>query len=454
MLNIVVLAAGKGTRMKSSLPKVLHPVAGKPLLGHVLDTSRELASGETINVVIGHGAELVEERLAADDIRFIMQAEQLGTGHAVQQALPYFDAEATVLILYGDVPLIKRETLDSLVSKVSEQSLGLLTLNLDNPKGYGRIERNDDGDVIAIVEQKDANEAQLRINEVNTGVMAVLGKHLQEWLPKLSNNNAQEEYYLTDIIALAQQSGIAIETEQPNAEWEVLGVNNRAQQAELERFYQQDRAQQLMTDGLTLLDPNRFDVRGSLSVGQDVVIDVNCVFEGEVTLGNGVSIGPNCVIKNATIGDNSTVKAHSMLEDANLAAQCEVGPYARLRPGATLKNGAKVGNFVEIKKTTMGVGSKANHLTYLGDATIGDGVNIGAGTITCNYDGVNKFQTEISDGAFIGSNTALVAPVKVGTNATVGAGSTVNSDVPDKHLAVARSKQRNIDGWQRPEKKK
>ncbi|GAB1256690.1 bifunctional UDP-N-acetylglucosamine diphosphorylase/glucosamine-1-phosphate N-acetyltransferase GlmU [Aurantivibrio plasticivorans] len=454
MLNIVVLAAGKGTRMKSSLPKVLHPVAGKPLLGHVLDTSRELASGETINVVIGHGAELVEERLAADDIRFIMQAEQLGTGHAVQQALPYFDAEATVLILYGDVPLIKRETLDSLVSKVSEQSLGLLTLNLENPTGYGRIERNDDGDVIAIVEQKDANEAQLRINEVNTGVMAVFGKHLQEWLPKLSNDNAQGEYYLTDIIALAQQSGIAIETEQPNAEWEVLGVNNRAQQAELERFYQQDRAQQLMTDGLTLLDPNRFDVRGSLSVGQDVVIDVNCVFEGEVTLGNGVSIGPNCVIKNATIGDNSTVKAHSMLEDANLAAQCEVGPYARLRPGATLKDGAKVGNFVEIKKTTMGVGSKANHLTYLGDATIGDGVNIGAGTITCNYDGVNKFQTEISDGAFIGSNTALVAPVKVGTNATVGAGSTVNSDVPDKHLAVARSKQRNIDGWQRPEKKK
>lgn len=454
MLNVVILAAGKGTRMKSSLPKVLHPIAGRPLLKHVLDTANSLESDEPLNVVIGHGADQIEAALSAENIRFIQQTEQLGTGHAVQQALPHIQKDAVVLILYGDVPLIKQETLEKLVKLVSKDSLALLTLSLEDPTGYGRIERDENGKVIAIVEQKDANESQLAIDEINTGVMAVYGEHLQQWLPKLSNANAQGEYYLTDIIALAKDDNIAINTEQPDNEWEVLGVNNRIQQAELERFYQQELAENLMANGLTLLDPARFDCRGQLTVGQDVVIDVNCVFEGEVSIGNNVNIGPNCSIKNAVIGDNCTIKANTVIEDAELGNACEAGPFARLRPGTKLSTKAKIGNFVEIKKATLGEGSKVNHLSYVGDAQLGEHVNIGAGTITCNYDGVNKWITEIGDNAFIGSNSSLVAPVKIGKGATVGAGSTINQEVPDDHLSVARGKQKNLSGWSRPTKKK
>ncbi|MEX1033092.1 MAG: bifunctional UDP-N-acetylglucosamine diphosphorylase/glucosamine-1-phosphate N-acetyltransferase GlmU [Cellvibrionaceae bacterium] len=453
MLNIVVLAAGKGTRMKSSLPKVLHPVAGRSLLQHVLDTARRLDHKPPINTVVGHGAEQIEATLTAPDIRFILQAEQLGTGHAVQQALPYIDASDTVLILYGDVPLIKEATLSELAQCVSDNSLGLLTLHTNSPDGYGRIVRDEGGRVSAIVEQKDASREQLTIKEVNTGVMAVAGVHLQRWLPQLSNGNAQGEYYLTDIIALAKADGVDVRTKQPAHEWEVLGINNRAQQAELERIYQQELARGFMEQGLSLTDPARFDCRGELRFGDDVKIDFNCLIEGQVTLGNNVYIAPNCCLKNASIGDNCVIKANTIIEDATLANGCEAGPFARLRPGTRLANGAKVGNFVEVKNASLGEGSKANHLTYLGDAQIGKNVNVGAGTITCNYDGANKSKTEIGDEAFIGSNTALVAPVKVGKGATVGAGSTISRNVPDDQLAVARGEQRNIEGWKRPKKR-
>jgi bifunctional UDP-N-acetylglucosamine pyrophosphorylase / glucosamine-1-phosphate N-acetyltransferase len=452
MLDIVVLAAGKGTRMKSNLPKVLHPVAGRPLLQHVLDTARCFAEAN-LHVVIGHGAELVEQRLAGDDVQFVMQAEQLGTGHAVQMAAPALRDDSIVLILYGDVPLIQAATLQSLVETVGEGSMGLLTVQLEDPTGYGRIVRNHEGMVSAIVEQKDAKPEQLAIDEVNTGVMAMRSADLQRWLPQLSSDNAQQEYYLTDVIALAQQEGIVINTVNPDSEMEVLGVNNRQQQAELERYYQEHLADQLMVDGVTLIDPTRFDCRGSLKAGHDVEIDINCVFEGDVRLGNDVKIGPNCVISNSQIGDGTIIKANSVLEDAVVADQCDIGPFARLRPGTNLASKAKIGNFVETKKVNIGVGSKVNHLTYIGDAEIGEGANIGAGTITCNYDGVNKSKTEIGDGAFIGSNSSLVAPVKIGAGATVGAGSTVAKDVDANQLAVARGKQRNIDNWPKPEKR-
>lgn len=453
MLDIVVLAAGKGTRMKSNLPKVLHPIAGKPLLQHVLDTAKTLVD-INIHVVIGHGAELVEQRLAAESVSFVMQEQQLGTGHAVQQAASALRPDAIVLILYGDVPLIRAETLQQLVAMVSPTSMGLLTVNLADPSGYGRIVRNANNQVTAIVEQKDATAEQLTISEVNTGVMAMRSADLLRWLPQLSNNNAQKEYYLTDVIAMAQADGIAVNTVNPRAEMEVLGVNNRQQQAQLERFFQQALAEQLMVDGVTLLDPARFDCRGSLSAGNDVEIDVNCIFEGDVRLGNGVKIGPNCVIINSVIGDNTIIKANSILEEAVIADACDIGPFARLRPGTRLASKAKIGNFVETKKANIGIGSKVNHLSYIGDAEIGDGANVGAGTITCNYDGVNKFKTEIGAGAFIGSNTSLVAPIKIGAGATVGAGSTVTKDVDQDQLAVARGKQRNIDGWEKPTKNK
>lgn len=453
-LNIVILAAGKGTRMKSSLPKVLHPIAGKSLLQHVLDTARGLDGKGPLNVVVGHGAEKVEALLAADDVQFVRQEQQLGTGHAVQQALPNIDPEATVLILYGDVPLIRQATLKRLLSSVSENQLALLTVELENPSGFGRIERDEAGSVVAIVEDKDASSAQLAIKEINTGIMALPGKYLHEWLPDLSNNNAQGEYYLTDIIALANTRGVNVFAQQTKDEWEVLGVNDRLQQAQLERVYQSNIAQKLMQNGLTLMDPNRFDCRGELIVGNDVVVDINCLFEGKVEIGNNVKIGPNCTIKNAVIGDNCVIKANTVIEEASMAANCEAGPFARLRPKANLKAGAKVGNFVEIKKANIGEGSKVNHLTYIGDAEIGNNVNVGAGTITCNYDGVNKWLTEIGDDAFIGTNTSLVAPVKVGKGATTGAGSTITQTIPDSQLSVARAKQRNIEGWQRPTKKK
>ncbi len=452
MLDIVVLAAGKGTRMKSSLPKVLHHLAGRPLLQHVLDTAHQLGS-DSIQVVVGHGAEQVEAQLAAADVRYVLQAEQLGTGHAVAQAADQLRDEAVVLILYGDVPLIGRETLERLLSQVTEHSMSLLTVNLNDPNGYGRILRNHRGDVLEIVEQKDADHEQLSITEVNTGVMALKGDQLKRWLPQLSNDNGQREYYLTDIIALANRNGVQVLAEQPASEIEVLGINNRQQLAELERYYQEHLAEALMLEGVTLLDPMRFDCRGTLITGQDVVIDINCVFEGEVNLGNNVHIGPNCHLKNITIGDNTIIRPNSVLEDSVVGADCDVGPFARLRPSARLERGAKIGNFVEVKKSTIGEGSKVNHLSYIGDTEIGVRANIGAGTITCNYDGVNKFKTEIGDGAFVGSNTSLVAPVNIGKGATVGAGSTVTKDVADDELTIARGKQRNITGWKKPEKK-
>lgn len=452
MLDIVILAAGKGTRMRSDLPKVLHPIGGKALVNHVVDTVRHLGS-DNIVVVVGHGAEQVEQRLLADDICFVKQLEQLGTGHAVLQALPQLRDDAKVLILYGDVPLTQAQTLQKLVDSVSESQMGLLTVSLPNPTGYGRITRNTQGQVTAIVEHKDASDEVRKITEINTGIMAIYGKQLKSWLPKLTNNNAQGEFYLTDVIAMAVQDGIAIHVEQPDTIEEVEGINNRQQQAALERFYQQRLATQLMEAGVTLLDPQRFDCRGQLSTGQDVVIDVNCVFEGEVSLGDGVVIEPNCIIKNSTIGAGTHIKAFSHIEDTVIGNHADIGPYARLRPGTQLADQVKIGNFVETKKAVIGIGSKVNHLSYVGDALVGTGVNIGAGTITCNYDGVNKFKTEIGDNAFIGSNSALVAPVKIGQSATVGAGSTVTKDVEANELTVARARQRNIQNWERPAKK-
>ena len=452
MLDILVLAAGKGTRMRSDLPKVLHPIGGKPLVQHVVDTARQVG-GEQILIIVGHGAEKVEEKMAAPDVKFVLQAQQLGTGHAVQQALPQLRNDATVLILYGDVPLTRAETLQKLIAGVNEKQMALLTVNMQDPTGYGRIVRDASGAVQAIVEHKDATDVQKKIAEINTGIMAVKTKHLQQWLPQLKNNNAQGEYYLTDIIALAKQSGVNIQVEQPNAVEEVEGINNRQQQAALERFYQKQKANELMVAGVTLLDPSRFDCRGNLSVGRDVVIDINCVIEGDVVLGDGVIIEPNCVIINSKIGNNTHIKAFSHIEESSIAADCDIGPYARLRPGTQLADEVKIGNFVETKKAVIAKASKVNHLSYIGDATIGSKVNVGAGTITCNYDGVNKFKTEIGDNAFIGSNSALVAPVKIGAGATVGAGSVITKDVDLDELAIGRTKQRNIQGWERPTKK-
>lgn len=452
MLDILILAAGKGTRMRSDLPKVLHPVGGKALVQHVAETARQVG-GEQLLIIVGHGAEKVEERMAAPDVKFVLQAQQLGTGHAVQQALPQLRNDATVLILYGDVPLTRAETLQKLIAGVSENQMGLLTVNMQDPSGYGRIVRDASGAVTAIIEHKDASDEQRKIAEINTGIMAVKAKNLQKWLPALQNNNAQGEYYLTDIIAMAKADGVAVHVEQPNAVEEVEGINNRQQQAALERFYQQQKANELMVAGVTLLDPARIDIRGNLTVGRDVVIDVNCVFEGDVELGDGVVIEPNCIIVNSKIGAGSHVKAYTHIEDSVLAAGCDIGPYARLRPGTDLAEGVKIGNFVETKKAVIAKGSKVNHLSYIGDATVGTGVNVGAGTITCNYDGVNKFKTEIGDNVFVGSNSALVAPVKLGAGSTIGAGSVITKDVDAAELAIGRGKQRNIQGWERPTKK-
>ncbi len=452
MLEITILAAGKGTRMRSNLPKVLHTLAGRPFLQHVLDRAEELGP-QGISIIVGHGADVVRESVASASVSFVEQLEQLGTGHAVLQALPNLHEDATLLILYGDVPLIATETLQRLINVVQNDALGLLTVNLDDPTGYGRIVRGDAGAVVAIVEQKLANEEQLKITEVNTGVMAVRVRDLQRWLPALSAENAQKEYLLTDIIEMANNEGKEIVTAQPENEYEVLGVNNRVQQAELERIYQGKIANDLLDSGVTLLDPQRFDCRGTLTAGKDCVIDVNCVFEGRVVLGDGVNIGPNCHIKDTEIANNVEIKSHSVLEGAKVGNHVAVGPFARLRPKAALGDHAKVGNFVEIKKSNIGKNSKVSHLSYIGDAEVGDNVNIGAGTITCNYDGVNKFVTTVGDGVFVGSNTSLVAPVSLGENVTVAAGSVVTIDVNENALAVARSRQRNIDGWVRPTKK-
>ena len=450
-LDIVILAAGQGTRMRSALPKVLHPVAGKAMLGHVIDTARQLKP-QGIHVVIGHGAERVREQLAADDLNFVLQSEQLGTGHAVAQALPALSAER-VLILYGDVPLIEVETLQRLLQQVSEQQLGLLTVNLNDPTGYGRIVRDERGVVKAIVEHKDASAEQRLIREGNTGILAVPGKKLGDWLGRLSNSNAQGEYYLTDVIAMAVADGLVVATEQAADEMEVLGANDRIQLSQLERHYQYRAARRLMLQGVTLIDPARFDLRGEVTVGRDVSIDINVILEGQVVIEDGVQIGPNCVIKNSILRKGAIVKANSHLEGAEVGEGADCGPFARLRPGSVLGARAHVGNFVELKNAKMGEGAKAGHLSYLGDAEIGARSNIGAGTITCNYDGANKFKTVLGEDVFIGSNSALVAPVTLGDRATTGAGSVVTSDVPNNTLAVGRAKQRNIEGWKRPTKK-
>ncbi|KZN40333.1 bifunctional N-acetylglucosamine-1-phosphate uridyltransferase/glucosamine-1-phosphate acetyltransferase [Pseudoalteromonas luteoviolacea CPMOR-2] len=450
-LNTVILAAGKGTRMRSNLPKVLHPVAGKPMVQHVIDNAVAMGAKAT-NLVYGHGGELLKEHLSHNAVNWVLQEEQLGTGHAVAVAKEHIADDDTVLVLYGDVPLTKRSTLERLLAATPEEGLAILTVTLENPTGYGRMLR-ENGKLVGIIEQKDASAEQLKIQEINTGIMAANGGLLKKWLGQLSNNNAQGEYYLTDIVAMAHAEGVEISSAQPDDAMEVEGANNRVQLAALERAYQARQAHELMINGASLADPARIDVRGEVITGQDVEIDVNVIFEGKVTIGNNVRIGPNCVLKDCTIGDGAVIKANSIIEEAQVKALCTVGPFARLRPGALLEENAHVGNFVEMKKSRLGSGSKANHFTYLGDTTVGEKVNIGAGTITCNYDGVNKSQTIIGDGAFIGSNSSLVAPVTVGAQATVAAGSVVTSAVGDEQLAVARSKQRNISGWQRPTKK-
>ncbi len=457
-IDVVVLAAGQGSRMKSQLPKVLHPIAGKPMLAHVLDSAKAV-NADAMHVVIGHGAEKVKAEFSNEkNLSWALQAEQKGTGHAVMMALDSLAAEGTTLILYGDVPLTQPATLQALIELANEQQLGLLTVNMADSTGYGRIVRDADNKVTAIVEHKDANAEQLLIKEVNTGILAVPTEKLHQWLPTLSNDNAQGEYYLTDIIAMAVANGLTVETLQPANEQETYGVNNRQQQAELERWYQTQQVNALMASGVTVLDPSRLDIRlgkeatTGLLVGNDVVIDVNVILEGDITLGDGVEIGPNCIIKNSTLAAGTKVEAFSHIVDSHIAESCSIGPFARLRPGVDMAVGAKVGNFCEVKKSLIGRGAKVNHLTYIGDATIGANANIGAGTITCNYDGVNKFKTEIGENAFIGSNTSLVAPVSVADNATVAAGSTITKTVGTEELAIARGKQRNISGWKRPAK--
>jgi bifunctional UDP-N-acetylglucosamine pyrophosphorylase/glucosamine-1-phosphate N-acetyltransferase len=449
-LAVVILAAGKGTRMKSSMPKVLHPLAHKPLVQHVIDTARTLDPSQIV-VVYGHGGDQVRKVVTDADLSWAEQAEQLGTGHAVQQAMPHIKEADRVLVLYGDVPLTSAQTLRELLDK-ADDGMGLLTINLDDPSGYGRIVRDDKGGVERIVEQKDANADELAIQEVNTGIMVFPGEKLSGWLNGLSNNNAQGEYYLTDLLAMAVKDGVSIAVTQPKHQFEADGVNNKLQLAELERAYQRLQADQLMTDGVLLRDPNRFDLRGSLTHGTDCEIDINVIIEGKVTLGNNVKIGANVVLRNVSIGDNTVVVENCIFDDATVGADCTIGPFSRLRPGADLTGGAHIGNFVEIKKSVVGLGSKVNHLTYIGDSQIGAGVNIGAGTITCNYDGANKHTTVIGDNAFIGSNSALVAPVTIGKGATIGAGSVIRKDTPDNKLTLSGGKQVTIENWERPKK--
>jgi len=452
-LGVIVLAAGQGTRMRSALPKVLHPLAGKPLLGHVLETAARL-NPRRIVVVYGHGGEKVPEAFSGSGLEWAEQAQQLGTGHAVQQAMAQVADVERVLVLYGDVPMTRSETLFDLLEESAESPLGVLTAILDDPGGYGRMVRDPDGRILRIVEQKDASEAELEIDEINTGIMVFDRSRLEGWLNRIDNRNAQGEYYLTDVIAQAVAEGIEVSSAQTESEEEVLGVNDRAQLARLERYYQRAKAQELLLNGVTLADPARFDLRGSLDAGCDVSIDINVVIEGSVELGEGVSIGPNCLLKDCKIGPGTSVFSNSVIEQAVIGAEARVGPFSRIRPDAQLADRVHVGNFVEIKKSTVGEGSKVNHLSYIGDSAVGAGVNVGAGTITCNYDGVNKFKTVIGDRAFIGSNTALVAPVTVGSRATVGAGSTITRDVPADQLSVARARQTTVKGWRPPSKKR
>jgi len=450
-LSVVILAAGKGTRMRSALPKVLHPIAKKPMVNHVIDAARQV-NAENTYLVYGFGGDVLKAKIKGDDLTFVEQKEQLGTGHAVDMASPFLKDDENVLVLYGDVPLTKVSTLHRLIEAKPENGMSLLTVHLANPSGYGRIVR-DNGTVIGIIEQKDATSDQLTINECNTGILLANGGDLKRWLSNLSNDNAQGEYYLTDIIAAAHSEGKKIATAHPDSEIEVEGANNRVQLAALERAFQYRQAEELMIAGASILDPNRIDIRGEVTVGQEVIIDVNCIFEGKVSIADGAKIGANCIIIDSLIGENAEIKPNSIIEGAIIGAQASTGPFARIRPGSELKQNAHIGNFVEMKKTVLGEGSKAGHLSYLGDTEIGKNSNIGAGSITCNYDGVNKFKTIIGDNAFIGSNASIVAPVTIGNSATTAAGSTIVKSVEDNELAVARGKQRNIDSWQRPTKK-
>lgn len=450
-LSVVILAAGKGTRMRSSVPKVLHSIAHKPMVQHVIDAAKAL-NAESLNMVYGFGGEQLQQKIQDDALTWALQAEQLGTGHAVQQAMPHVKDEDEVLVLYADVPLISVATLQNLIDIKPENGIGLLTVDLDNPTGYGRILRDND-EIVGIREHKDATSIEHKIKEVNTGILIANGAQLKGWLNNLSNDNAQGEYYLTDIIEMCYSEGNPIKNAQPSNALEVEGANNRVQLATLEREYQRLQAEQLMVNGATLRDPARIDVRGEIDMGQDILIDVNVILEGNVKLGNNVTIGANCHIINSTIADNAVIKPNTIVEDSEIGHNCSVGPFARIRPGSKMLEGSAVGNFVEMKKTTIGEGSKAGHLTYLGDTTIGQKVNIGAGTITCNYDGVNKSQTIIKDGAFIGSNSSLVAPLQIEKGVTVGAGSTITKAVEENLLAIGRGKQVNIKGWKKPVKK-
>ena len=457
-MNVVILAAGMGKRMQSALPKVLHPLAGKPLLRHVIDTARGL-SPQKLCVIYGHGGAAVPEMVAAlaqetgISIDTALQQPQLGTGHAVMQAVPQLDDAATTLVLYGDVPLTTADSLRRLVEAAGSDKLGILTVEQANPFGLGRIVR-EDGKIVRIVEEKDANESERAIREINSGIMAVPTRHLKKWLAALSNNNAQGEYYLTDIVAQAVADGVPVVSASPSGEWEVAGVNSKVQLAELERRHQLNIAHALLERGVTLMDPARIDVRGELICGRDVTIDVGCVFEGRVELADGVTVGPHCVLVDATVGTDANIKPFSHIDDATIGAASQIGPYARLRPGTELGEDVHVGNFVEVKNSTVAAHSKANHLAYIGDATVGSRVNIGAGVITCNYDGANKFRTVIEDDAFVGSDSQLVAPVTIGKGATLGAGTTLTKDAPAGKLTISRPKQITIEGWTRPVKVK
>ena len=451
-MEVVILAAGQGKRMRSVLPKVLQPIAGRPMLAHVIGAARALEASR-ICVVYGHGGEVVRERLHDDELMWARQVPQLGTGHAVQQALPQLSDGEMALVLYGDVPLIGAPTLRRLQAAAGTGGLALLTVELSEPTGYGRILRDATGQVTRIVEEKDASVEQRRVREVNTGILVAPVARLRDWLGRIGNDNAQGEYYLTDIIGLAVAEGVEIVTVQPEAVWETLGVNSKPQLAELERIHQRNIAQRLMDDGVTLLDPARIDVRGELVCGRDVEIDVNCVFEGRVELADDVRIGAHCVIRNARIGAGTRLAPFSHVEDTVTGRACVIGPYARTRPGTTLGDDVHLGNFVEVKNSAIADHSKANHLAYVGDADVGRRVNIGAGTITCNYDGANKFRTVIEDDVFIGSDTQLVAPVRVGRGATLGAGTTLTKDAPAEQLTVSRARQVTLAGWKRPVKK-
>ena len=451
-LDVIVLAAGMGKRMRSDLPKVLHPLAGRPLLSHVLDAARAL-SPRRIFIVHGHGAEKVRAAFGeAPDLEWVLQAEQLGTGHAVLQAAPRLAADATALILYGDVPLVSGATLKQLLS-ASGEGVAVLTTDLEDPSGYGRVVRDGSGRVARIVEQKDASESERAIREVNAGFYALGAAQLGRWLSRLKNDNAQKEYYLTDIVKLAAAEGVPVAAVKAEDPLEVAGVNSKAELAMLERVVQEREARRLLEAGVTLADPHRIDVRGRLECGRDVSIDVNCVFEGRVRIADGVRIGPNCVLRNVSIGPGTEVFPFCHLDDAEIGAKCRIGPYARVRPGTHLGEDVHIGNFVEVKASRFGTGSKANHLAYVGDSEVGSKVNIGAGTITCNYDGVAKHKTIIEDGCFIGSDSTLVAPVRIARGSYIGAGSTISKDTPAGQLTVARAKQVSIPGWKPPKKK-